>query len=449
MVDASPSQQEIEETAQGDHEEAYGLSYEEQEHAPLPIPPFPHAMNPAVDYLPETEYADHGNALAYLIRNEAMIARDDYLGAIQALGQETNRQITELTVLVNTMGQLLHTATHEIRDLKKEVKLLTARPPPTPAPQPPAPPQPTKNKSPKSYADAAGANASPPPAPKKAKGPRPLFKPDYGRTNREILVNILTQTNPPPSDRNILEAINKAITPERLLQVSRTLRGNLRLLTPPNMAAADLLKKAGLISQALADIGISCNTPQVASRWSQFIIHNVPTTVGLDTDSLTEIVAALNDTLPGVALAQTPWWLVAADRRAGKATSAIVISIAGKVPNLGASTVTLFNNSCKVVPFIPASPLTQCGHCQKFGHPSGLCRKGTPPACGICAAPHTTADHPCQSKDCSGGPTCPHPPILCVNCGDPHESRSAGCPTRAKVLLSLSVHRRGAATAEN
>lgn len=67
--------------------------------------------------------------MAYLIRNESMITRDDCMSAIKALGEETSRQIKTLNGIVSTMVGLLGTATNEIRDLKREVHSLTLQPP--------------------------------------------------------------------------------------------------------------------------------------------------------------------------------------------------------------------------------------------------------------------------------------------------------------------------------
>lgn len=127
MINVTSSQQDTDEADHCDLEEFFELTLEEQEHAPLPVPPFPHQINPAVNYLPLCNYRDHSNALAYLICNNTMITRNNFLGTIPALGQETNKQISELIVLVNTMGQLLTSATHQIRDLKTKVKMLVTR----------------------------------------------------------------------------------------------------------------------------------------------------------------------------------------------------------------------------------------------------------------------------------------------------------------------------------
>lgn len=119
MKDVTLSQQELEEVTRRDQEESHNnLTFEEQEHTPPPLPLCPHLMNPTVDYLPPSD-VDGGNLLAYIIHNEVMINHDDYLGTVQALGQETGRQIAELTKLVQSMAGLLHNATNEILHLKR------------------------------------------------------------------------------------------------------------------------------------------------------------------------------------------------------------------------------------------------------------------------------------------------------------------------------------------
>lgn len=211
-------------------------------------------MNQAITYLPPTEEGDEANGLACMIQNKAMITRDDLLGAFGAVNAVSNRKFSALTVLITTLQLSLQSEVEEFKDLKWEVKTLSSRQPQAPAPAPgPLVPNPGSiGMKIQSYANAA-KNSTIARVPTKAKRPAPIFKPAYSKENQELLVDV-TIYHPAVSELTILNVINKAIAPSKILQVTRKLRGNLRILTPPNMAASDMLEESDRINDVVMTV---------------------------------------------------------------------------------------------------------------------------------------------------------------------------------------------------
>jgi hypothetical protein len=182
-----------------------------------------------------------------------------------------------------------------------------------------------------------------------------------------------------------------------------------------------------IIKDALAYYG-KCETVEIGKRFSQFLLHGVPTHL-----SIHEISDSIKTNYPQLIQGQTPRWLTPADRREHKANSTIVLTLTGNVKktDIGRQNLIVGNRQCQLDDYISFGRSTQCRKCQAYGHPAALCQND--PRCAVCAESHETREHPCTLPTCRKGPTCTHPPIRCANCGTPHKASDPNCPERIKL----------------
>jgi len=181
-----------------------------------------------------------------------------------------------------------------------------------------------------------------------------------------------------------------------------------------------------IITAALSYLG-KCEV-EVGKRFSQFLLHGVPTQY-----SLPEISDSIAVNYHQLVQVQTPRWLTLADRRQNKTHSTTVMTLAGNIKktDVGLHNLIICNRECQLEEYIAYSRSTQCRNCQLYGHPAALCREA--PRCAVCAGPHATKDHPCTLPACKKGPTCTHPPICCANCNTPHKATDPNCPEHFKA----------------
>jgi len=182
-----------------------------------------------------------------------------------------------------------------------------------------------------------------------------------------------------------------------------------------------------IIADALSYYG-KCEKVEIGKRFSQFLLHGVPTHF-----SLPEISNSISTNYRQLVQVQTPRWLTPADRREHKTHSTIVMTLAGNVKkaDIGRQHLVICNRECQLDEYIAYGRSTQCRNCQRYGHPAALCHDS--PRCAVCAEPHETKDHPCNLPACKKGPTCTHPPIRCANCNTPHKASDPNCPERIKL----------------
>jgi hypothetical protein len=182
-----------------------------------------------------------------------------------------------------------------------------------------------------------------------------------------------------------------------------------------------------IIADALSYYG-KCERVEIGKRFSQFLLHGVPTHF-----SLPEISDSITTNYRQLVQVQTPRWLTPADRRERKTHSTIVMTLAGNVKkaDIGRQHLIICNRECQLDEYIAYGRSTQCRNCQRYGHPAALCHDSSRSA--VCAEPHQTKDHPCNLPACKKGPTCTHPPIRCANCNTPHKASDPNCPERIKL----------------
>jgi hypothetical protein len=186
----------------------------------------------------------------------------------------------------------------------------------------------------------------------------------------------------------------------------------------PRSRGRDYEPFLGIILDALSVIPTV--SAHVSQRWTRYVLNGIPTATTPE-DAREEIEMLY----PAAKLAKTPRWLTTAENQQSKTASSMVITLVGPT-KLRHSKMSLFNRECDVRDYIPFRDTTQCSRCQRFGHPTALCKAA--PACAVCAQPHLIHQHPCNIPGCPKGCRCAHPPLCCALCQQPHKATDRSCP---------------------
>jgi hypothetical protein len=220
---------------------------------------------------------------------------------------------------------------------------------------------------------------------------------------------------------------NKDVTVPPFIRARVTTRGTIIFTTSNNQNNIIYEDYRSIIIDALSYHG-KCENVEIGKRFSQFLLHGVPTHL-----SLPEISHSIATNYPQLVQGQTPRWLTPADRRISKTNSTIVMTLTGNIKKatIGRQNLIVCNRECQLDDYISFGRSTQCRNCQAYGHPAALCRNDS--RCAVCAGPHETREHPCTIPACKKGPTCTHPPICCANCNTPHKASDPNCPERIKL----------------
>jgi hypothetical protein len=229
--------------------------------------------------------------------------------------------------------------------------------------------------------------------------------------------------------RHVNSAIvdNKDVFAPAFIRARVTIRGNIIFTTGNTQTNVIYEDYTTIIKDALSYYG-KCERVEIGRRFSQFLLHGVPTHL-----SLTEISRSISSNYPQLIQRQTPRWLTPDNRREHKANSTIVMTLTGNIKKaqIGRQHLIVCNRQCELDDYIAYGRSTQCRKCQAYGHPAALCRNNS--RCAVCADPHETKEHPCTLPICKKGPACTHPPIRCANCDAPHKASDPNCPERLKI----------------
>jgi len=220
---------------------------------------------------------------------------------------------------------------------------------------------------------------------------------------------------------------NKDVFVPPFIRARVTVRGSVILTTSNAQHNVIYEDYSTIIADALSYYG-KCEKVEIGKRYSQFLLHGVPTHL-----SLPEISNSISTNYPQLVQGQTPRWLTPADRREYKTNSTVVMTLTGNVKkaDIGRRNLIVCNRECQLDDYIAYGRSTQCRNCQGYGHPAALCRSDS--RCAVCAGPHETREHPCTLPICKKGPACTHPPICCANCDAPHKASDPNCPERIKL----------------
>jgi hypothetical protein len=236
--------------------------------------------------------------------------------------------------------------------------------------------------------------------------------------------------------RHVNSAIvdNQDVFAPAFIRARVTMRGNIIFTTGNTQTNVIYEDYTTIIKDALSYYG-DCERVEIGRRFSQFLLHGVPTHL-----SLPEISLSISSNYPQLVQGQTPRWLTPATRREHKANSTIVMTLTGNIKKaqIGRQHLIVCNRQCELDDYIAYGRSTQCRKCQAYGHPAALCRNN--PRCAVCADPHETKEHPCTLPICKKGPACTHPPIRCANCDAPHKASDPNCPERVKIREITKVN---------
>src|ERR1700693_3655925 len=122
------------------------------------------------------------------------------------------------------------------------------------------------------------------------------------------------------------------------------------------------------IEDALKGLLITTTTLRANSRWSKFIVHGIPTTIGEGVQVAQAFASALQLAAPTVTLVQPPRWLATPTNRANKTHSSMVIALPAKytMATLRFRSLPMFNRFCLFDSYVESSRLPQCRKCQTF-----------------------------------------------------------------------------------
>jgi len=282
----------------------------------------------------------------------------------------------------------------------------------------------------------------------KQKPPTPKLIPTkYPQAEREVMCHFLNSSSNNTADvqpdksyaerqmeadtalRHVNAALvnNKDVLVPPFIRARVTVRGSIILTTSNAQHNIIYEDYSTIIADALSYYG-KCEKVEIGKRYSQFLLHGVPTHL-----SLPEISHSIATNYPQLVQGQTPRWLTPDDRREYKANSTVVMTLTGNVKkaDIGRRNLIVCNRECQLDDYISFGRSTQCRKCQAYGHPAALCQNDA--RCAVCAESHETREHPCTLPTCKKGPTCTHPPICCANCSTSHKASDPNCPERIKL----------------
>jgi len=118
-----------------------------------------------------------------------------------------------------------------------------------------------------------------------------------------------------------------------------------------------------IIADALSYHG-KCEKVEIGKRFSQFLLHSVPTHL-----SLPEISDSIATNYPQLVQGQTPRWLTPTDGREDKTNSTIVMTLTGNIKkaSIGRQNLIVCNRECQLDDYISYGRSTQCHNCNNWG----------------------------------------------------------------------------------
>jgi hypothetical protein len=274
---------------------------------------------------------------------------------------------------------------------------------------------------------------------KKKPAPPPLIPKSLPRIEREIIITC---------DRSITEAECQGTAAGALIRLNNTIRTTAEIDQPPFILAR-ITSNNKLVLTTNPTTPATAYTPympvllneikplkpttgQINSRWTKFLVHNIPTDAALES-----VGREIERTYPTLRLMQEPRWLVPTERRLNKTSSTIVISLHGAIDltRLGTSHLAIRNHICRIMEYFSWTPNSHCHNCQGYGHHTKLC-KAEKPICAVCAQQHSTKDHICPIPTYRAGKSCTHPPLKCATCRASHKATDPLCPVRIRYLTA-------------
>jgi hypothetical protein len=239
---------------------------------------------------------------------------------------------------------------------------------------------------------------------------------------------VLSQENRPAFDplalRNAfnLAFANKGVNGPVVASVTSSKRENIVLTTTPAFTAKYLLEKVDIwqhITQFKEALPIQ--------PWFKVAIHNVPTSFHTN-----ESLSILKEEIPtfnkGLEIVGNPYWLTREEKRQDQRTGTVCIAFATEQQAQKAirNRLYLLGISVRVEKLHSTPASTQCQNCQRYGHTEARCSGNI--TCKLCAEPHHTRLHKCNTCNAKGK-ACVHTVPVCANCKGAHTADSKLCDT--------------------
>jgi hypothetical protein len=215
---------------------------------------------------------------------------------------------------------------------------------------------------------------------------------------------------------------NKGVNGPVMASVTSSKRENIVLTTTPAFTAKYLLEKIDIwqhITQFKEALPIQ--------PWFKVAIHNVPTSFHTD-----ESLSVLKEEIPtfnnGLEIVGNPYWLTKEEKRQDQVTGTVCIAFATEQQAQKAirNRLYLLGISTRVDKLHSTPASTQCHNCQRFGHTETRCSNHI--ACKLCAEPHHTRMHKCNTCNAKGK-VCIHTVPVCANCKGAHTADNKLCDT--------------------
>jgi hypothetical protein len=215
---------------------------------------------------------------------------------------------------------------------------------------------------------------------------------------------------------------NKGVNGPVVASVTSSKRENIVLTTTPAFTAKYLLEKVDIwqhITRFKEALPIQ--------PWFKVAIHNVPTSFHTN-----ESLSILKEEIPtfnkGLEIVGNPYWLTREEKRRDQRTGSVCIAFATEQQAQKAirNRLYLLGISVRVEKLLSTPASTQCHNCQRYGHTEARCSGNI--ACKLCAEPHHTRLHKCNTCNAKGK-ACVHTVPVCSNCKGAHTADSKLCDT--------------------
>jgi hypothetical protein len=215
---------------------------------------------------------------------------------------------------------------------------------------------------------------------------------------------------------------NKGVNSPVIASVTTSKRQNIVLTTTPNFNAKYLQENQEIWSRI-----VQFKDALPIQPWYKVAIHNIPTSYHTN-ESLAILKSEIATFNKGFQIVGNPYWLTREEKRMDQQTGSVCIAFATEQEAQRAirNKLYLLGISVRVEKLHSTPASTQCQNCQHFGHTELRCSGSI--ACKICAEPHPTRLHKCNTCN-TKGKACVHTVPLCINCKGPHTADSKLCDT--------------------
>lgn len=185
-------------------------------------------FNNNTDYSMEADVSNEGEGMNLILYHLKSISAQNaqtqkMIMTISAENRSLREDVRRLTLTCNSTCAIVQKLTSEVLALKNATRQVNSK---TPTNNPQTKPKTSvnKGKGKATYADVGTTPNAPPPPPMKpnAQQAKPLFRPNYGGANREVIIDISYPT-PNISDDQLLTVIINAASPTFFVQAKLSL----------------------------------------------------------------------------------------------------------------------------------------------------------------------------------------------------------------------------------